>query len=41
MYGGDCDEAIAEVAAAVIHVQNRSQEVGSGDEGRGAGLVVF
>ena len=38
-YGGDCDAAIAEAAAAVTHVQSQSQEVGSGDEGRGAGLV--
>ena len=30
---GDCDEAIAEAAAAVTHVQSQSQEVGSGDEG--------
>ena len=33
MYGGDCDAAIAEAAAAVTHVQSQSQEVGSGDEG--------
>ena len=39
MYGGDCDAAIAKAAAAVIHVQSQSQEVGSGD-GR-AGRVVF
>ena len=35
MYGGDCDAAIAEAAAAVTHVQSQSQEVGSGDEGLG------
>ena len=35
MYGGDCDAAIAKAAAAVIHVQSRSQEVGSGHEGLG------
>ena len=39
MYGGDCDAAIAEAAAAVIHVQSQSQEVGSGDEG--LGLLCF
>ena len=39
MYGGDCDVAIAEAAAAVTHVQSQSQEIGSGN-GR-AGLVVF
>ena len=33
MYGGDCDAAIAEAAAAVAHVQSQSQEVGSGVEG--------
>ena len=33
MYGGDCDAAIAEAAAAVTHVQSQSEEVGSGDEG--------
>ena len=38
MYGNDCDVAIAE-AAAVIHVQSQSQEVGSGDEG--LGLLCF
>ena len=38
-YGGDCDAATAEAAATVTHVQSQSQEVGSGDEGRGAGLV--
>ena len=41
MCGGDCDAAIAEAAAAVTHVQGQSQEVGSGDEGREAGLVMF
>ena len=35
MYGGACDAAIAKAAAAVTHVQSRSQEVGSGDEGLG------
>ena len=35
MYGGDCDAAIAEAAAAVTHVQSQSQEFGSGDEGLG------
>ena len=35
MYGGDCDAAVAEAAAAVTHVQSQSQEVGSGDEGLG------
>ena len=35
MYGGDCDAAIAKAAAAVTHVQSRSQEVGSDDEGLG------
>ena len=35
MYGGDCDAAIAKAAAAVIHVQSKSQEVGFGDEGLG------
>ena len=39
MYGGDCDAAIAEPAAAVTHVQSQSQEVGSGDEG--LGLLCF
>ena len=39
MYGGDCDTAIAEAAAAVTHVQSQSQEVGSGDEG--LGLLCF
>ena len=39
MYGGDCDAAIAEAAAAVTHVQIQSQEVGSGDEG--LGLLCF
>ena len=39
MYGGDCDAAIAEAAAAVTHVQSQSQEVGSGDEG--LGLLSF
>ena len=39
MYGGDCDAAIAKAAAAVTHVQSRSQKVGSGDEGRG--LMCF
>ena len=38
MYGGDCDAAIAEAAAAVTHVQSQSQ-VGSGDEG--LGLLCF
>ena len=33
MYGGDCDAALAEAAAAVTHVQSQSQEVGSGDGG--------
>ena len=35
MCGGDCDAAIAKASAAVTHVQNQSQEVGSGDEGLG------
>ena len=35
MYGGDCDAAITKAAAATTHVQSRSQEVGSGDEGLG------
>ena len=35
MHGGDCDAAIAKASAAVTHVQNQSQEVGSGDEGLG------
>ena len=39
MYGGDCNAAIAKAAAAVIHVQSQSQEVGSGDEG--LGLLSF
>ena len=39
MYGGDCDAATAEAAAAVTHVQSQSQEVGSGDEG--LGLLCF
>ena len=39
MYGGDCDAAIAKAAAAVIHAQSQSQEVGSGDEG--LGLLCF
>ena len=39
MYGGDCDAAIAEAAAAVTHAQSQSQEVGSGDEG--LGLLCF
>ena len=39
MYGGDCDAAIAQAAAAVTRVQSQRQEVGSGD-GR-AGLLVF
>ena len=39
MYGGDCDAAIAEAAAAVTHVQSQSQEVGSCDEG--LGLLCF
>ena len=39
MYGGDCDAAIAKAAAAVTHVQNLSEEVGSGDEG--LGLLCF
>ena len=39
MYGGDCDAAIAEAAAAVTHVQSQNQEVGSGDEG--LGLLCF
>ena len=33
MYVGDCDAAIANAAAAVTHVQSRSQGVGSRDEG--------
>ena len=33
MCGGDCDAPIPKAAAAVIHVQSQSQEVGSGDEG--------
>ena len=39
MYGGDCDAAIAEAAAAVTHVQSQSQEVGSGVEE--LGLLCF
>ena len=39
MYGGGCDAAIVKAAAAVTHVQSRSQEVGSGDEG--LGLLCF
>ena len=39
MFGGDCDAAIAESAAAVTHVQSQSQEVGSSDEG--LGLLCF
>ena len=39
VYGGDCDAAIAEAAAAVTQVQSQSQEVGSGDEG--LGLLCF
>ena len=40
MYGGDCDAAIAnKAAAAVTRVQSQSQEVGSGD--RRAEVVVF
>ena len=40
MYGGDCDAAIAEAAAAAVtHVQSQRQEVGSGDEG--LGLLCF
>ena len=39
MYGGDCDAAIAKAAAAVIHVQSQSQEVGSSSEG--LGLLSF
>ena len=39
MSGGACDAAIAKAAAAVTHVQSRSQEVGSGDEG--LGLLCF
>ena len=39
MYGGDCDAAIAEAAAAVTQVRSQSQEVGSGDEG--LGLLCF
>ena len=35
MYGGDCDAAISKAAAAMTHVQSRSQEIGSGDEGLG------
>ena len=36
MDDGDCDAAIAAVAAAVIHVvQSLIQEVGSGDKGPG------
>ena len=40
MYGGDCDAAIAEAAAAVTRVQSQSQEVGSGD-GRAVGFLCF
>ena len=40
MYGGDCDAAIAEAAAAVSHVQSQSQEVGSGGD-EGLGLLCF
>ena len=39
MYGGECDAAIAEAAAAVTHVQSQSLEVSSGDEG--LGLLCF
>ena len=39
MYGGDCDAAIAEAAAAMTHVQSQNQEVGSGDER--LGLLCF
>ena len=40
MYGGDCDAATAEAAAAAVtHVQSQSQEVGYGDEG--LGLLCF
>ena len=39
MYGGACDAEIAKAAAAVTHVQSRSLEVGSGDEG--LGLLCF
>ena len=39
MYGGDCDAAIVNAAAAVTHVQSESQEVGSGDER--LGLLCF
>ena len=37
--GGDCDAPIPKAAAAVIHVQNQSQEVGFGEEG--LGLLCF
>ena len=40
MRGGDCDAAIAEVAAVVTHVQSQSQEVGSGDEGMGLLFLI-
>ena len=40
MYGGDCDAAIAEAAAAVTHVQSQSQEVGSGDEGLACCVLI-
>ena len=39
MYGGDCDAATANAPAAVTHVQSRSRDVGSGDEG--LGLLCF
>ena len=39
MYSGDCDAAIARVAAVVTQVQSQTQEVGFGDEG--LGLLCF
>ena len=39
MYDDDCDAAIAKTSPAVTHVQNQSQEVGSGDVG--LGLLCF
>ena len=39
MYGGNCDAAMAEAAAAVTHVQSQSQKVGSGDAR--PGLLCF
>ena len=41
MYGGDCDAAIVKAAAAVTDVQSQSQEVGSGDEGKGWACCVL